>query len=331
MTKPNIYDVARLAKVSHQTVSRVINDSPSLREETRERVQQAMQQLGYVPSAAARALVTARSHMVGILVTDSGFNGPASILHAMQEEARKSGFFAVAASVDPAETDSIKSGLAQLRKLGIEGLIVITPQSDLVSTIDKAISNIPVIYLDSPTGSSKLTATADSYHAARNATRYLIELGHKKLLHVAGPANWFDAVTRRQGFEAECLANEVKPNVIQADWSIAAGFAVGSKLDPSEVTAVFAANDHLALGLLKAFSKRGISVPTDVSVIGFDDIPESEYFDPPLTTLRPNYDEIGRVAMGLMLGQLNSEAVANTAALIPELIIRQSTAKPKRA
>jgi DNA-binding LacI/PurR family transcriptional regulator len=237
----------------------------------------------------------------------------------------------VAASVDPNDVDSIRSGLAQLRKLSIEGLIVITPQSDLVSVIEKAISNIPVIYLDSPKGTSKLTATADSYHAARNATNHLVQLGHKNLLHVAGPGNWFDAVTRKQGFIDECVAAKVSGKVIDADWSIATGYKIGNEIVLGETTGIFAANDHLALGILKAFAKRGIRVPEQVSVIGFDDIPEAEYFDPPLTTLRPNFSEIGRVAMGLMLGQLNSEAVEKTAALIPELVIRSSTAKPRSA
>lgn len=326
--KPNIYDVARLAEVSHQTVSRVINDSPKLRPETRKRVQDAMRSLGFVPNAAARALVTSRTKMVGILITDSIYNGPAGMLHAMQEEARNNGYFSVTVSVDPTDAESITDGLAQLRKLGIEGLLVITPQSDFVGVVEKAVTSIPVVYLDTPSTAGREAISVDNYQAARAATAHLISLGHTNLLHISGPQNWFDATTRRQGFLDEARAAGVAAQVVDGDWSIETGRMLGERFDLStQITAIFAANDHLALGLLSAFSKRGIRVPQDVSVIGFDDIPEAAYFEPPLTTMHPNFAELGRVAMGKMLGTLNEEASEHSSSLVPELIVRKSTAQ----
>lgn len=329
MSKPNIYDVAKLAGVSHQTVSRVVNQSSALRESTRQRVEQAMQELGYVPSAAARTLGTSKSRMIGILVSDLGFNGPASILHAMQDQARADGYFTVVVSVDPEDQGSLKSSISQLRTLGIEGLIVITPHSDFVELFQQQFKNIPVIYLDSPRGETKLSVTVDNYQAAVIATRHLIDLGHKKLLHVAGPTNWFDASARKQGFEAACIASQVDYSVIVANWSIEAGLKIGREFDVNSATAIFAANDHLALGILTALAERKIQVPRDVSLIGFDDIPEAAYFQPPLTTMRPDFKATGSVAMGLMLGELSSENSAQSNGLIPQLIVRKSTAEPK--
>ncbi|MFM6980208.1 MAG: LacI family DNA-binding transcriptional regulator [Micrococcales bacterium] len=331
-TKRNatIYDVAKAAAVSHQTVSRVINNSSSIRQSTRERVLLAMKELGYIPSAAARALVTSKSKIIGVLMTETGTNGPASLLHAMQEEAHSEGYFAVAISVDPETESSVTEGLQQLQKLAAEGLIVIAPQANIMKVIEKSSFAFRVVYLDKLSGSSRLTASVDSYHAVRNATAHLIGLGHSKLLHLAGPSSWFEAEVRKQGFIDECAAAKVSGKVAAADWSIAKGYELGLEFTKGSFTAIVAANDHLALGLLKAFSERGIAVPEDVSIIGFDDIPEAAYLIPTLTTLRPNFAEIGRVAMGLVLGKLSVEQVAKNADLLPELIIRNSTTKPAK-
>lgn len=326
--KPNIYDVAKLANVSHQTVSRVINQSQKLRPETRERVLAAMQTLGYVPSAAARALVTSKSKMIGILVTDSIYYGPAHALNAMQLEARANGYFAIAVTVDPTDTQSVDDGIAHLRQLNIDGLLVISPQNDFVEELKTGLPNIPVVYLDSPAAAGQHAIALDNYTAARIATRHLIELGHRNLLHISGTESWFAASSRRKGFLDEAQASDATVRVVAADWSIEAGYRIGSEFDlASGVTAIFAGNDHLALGLLRAFAVRKIHVPHQVSVVGFDDIPEAAYFEPPLSTMAPNFAELGRAAMGIMLGTLNESTLTSSAALIPELVVRESTAR----
>lgn len=148
--QPNIYDVAKLAGVSHQTVSRVINNGPYTKDSTRDRVLDAMKKLGYVPNAAARALVTSKSKIVGILVSDIVYHGPAGMMHAMEEEARRGGYFAISASVDPFDPDSIAQGIEHLRRVGMEGLVVITPQSNSVKAVEKLVTNIPVVFTALP-------------------------------------------------------------------------------------------------------------------------------------------------------------------------------------
>lgn len=328
--KPNIYDVAKLAGVSHQTVSRVINNADYIKEDTRSKVQSAMQELGYVPNAAARALVTAKSKIVGILVSDIVYHGPAGMMHAMEKEARRGGFFAISASVDPLDNDSIAQGIQHLRRLGIEGLVVITPQSDSVQAVERLVKDIPVVFIDSPNNSKELSAELDNYEGAKRATEHLISLGHKNIVHVAGPSGWFDSAPRVAGYEDAMRSARLQPKVFPGDWTVPTGYEIGKnlELDKSKVTAIFAANDQLALGLMRALRQRGYSVPDRVSVIGFDDVPEAAYYEPPLTTMRPDFAELGRVAMEMMLGSINREETMRADTLVPELIVRESTAIP---
>lgn len=327
--QPNIYDVANLAGVSHQTVSRVINDGPYIKDSTRERVLEAMKSLGYIPNAAARALVTAKTKIVGILVSDIVYNGPAGMMHAMEEEARRDGYFAISASVDPFDNDSILQGIEHLRRVGIEGLVVITPQSNSVKAVEKLVTNIPVVFIDSPNKNKKLSAALDNFAGAKKATEYLISLGHKKILHVAGPLSWFDAPPRVAGYEEAMRDAKLKPEVIEGDWSVPTGYAIGSalELDKSKITAIFAANDHLSLGLMRALKQRGYQVPERVSVIGFDDVPEAAYYEPPLTTMRPDFAELGRVAMEMILGRIKDGKAITANSLVPELVVRESAAR----
>ena len=328
--KPNIYDVAKLAGVSHQTVSRVINKAEYIKDDTRTKVQSAMEELGYVPNAAARALVTSKSKIVGILVSDIVYHGPAGMMHAMEKEARRGGFFAISASVDPLDGKSIAQGIEHLRRLGIEGLVVITPQSDSVQAVERLVTDIPVVFIDSPNNSKELSAELDNFSGAKRATEHLISLGHKQIVHVAGPTGWFDSAPRVAGYEAAMESAQLQPKVIPGDWTVPTGYEIGRNLDieADKVTAIFAANDHLALGLMRALRQRGYSIPQRVSIIGFDDVPEAAYYEPPLTTMRPDFAELGRVAMEMMLGHINREETLRADTLVPELIIRESTASP---
>lgn len=328
--KPNIYDVAKLAGVSHQTVSRVINNADYIKEDTRTKVQRAMDELGYIPNAAARALVTSKTKIVGILVSDIVYHGPAGMLHAMEKEARRGGFFAISASVDPLDHNSIAQGIQHLRRLGIEGLVVITPQTDSVQAVERLVTDIPVVFIDSPHYSKEWSAELDNCEGAKRATEHLIALGHKGIVHVSGPSGWFVTAPRVAGYEAAMKNAKLSPKIYSGDWTAPTGFEIGRKLDieTDRVTAIFAANDHLALGLMRALRQRGYAIPERISIIGFDDVPEAAYYEPPLTTMRPDFAELGRVAIELMVGQINREQILRTETLVPELIIRESTASP---
>jgi DNA-binding LacI/PurR family transcriptional regulator len=324
----NIYDVARLAKVSHQTVSRVLNNNPSIRPETKTRVLKAMESLGYRPSLAARALASSRSKMLGILSSDTDFTGPAAMVHHMEAAARAQGYFVVTVGIDANDEQSVQSGIDHLMKLGIEGLALVTPQLRAVEIARAAVSGIPVVTLDSMYRMDELAVSVDNFAGGAAATQHLIDLGHRDIVHISGPQGWFESTTRAAGYTATMLNANLTPQVIDGDWQIDTGYRIGKKLDIESkgVTALFVANDRMAFGLLHAMRERDIEVPKRLSIVGFDDLEESTYSSPPLTTLRQDFKELGNRAMNLLLSEISGTSTKKLDRLIPELIKRGSTA-----
>ena len=189
--QPNMYDVAKLAKVSHQTVSRVVNNYPSLRPETRARVERAMEELGYRPNQAARALVTQRSRMVGILASDLSLYGPSGMLQAMEFMARQNDHIAVSCTVDPESEASVAEGIEHLASLGIDGLIVLVPQTKAVAAARIKLGKVPVVTVDSMYRLDELSVSVDNFGGGQTATEHLLSLGHTNILHISGPKSWF--------------------------------------------------------------------------------------------------------------------------------------------
>ncbi len=330
--QPNIYDVARLAKVSHQTVSRVLNNNPSIRPETKTRVLKAMESLGYRPSLAARALASSRSKMLGILSSDTDFTGPAAMVHHMEAAARAQGYFVVTVGIDANDEDSVQSGIDHLMKLGIEGLALVTPQLRAVEIARAAVSGIPVVTLDSMYRMDELAVSVDNFAGGAAATQHLIDLGHRNIVHISGPQGWFESTTRAAGYTATMLNANLTPQVIDGDWLIDTGYRIGKKLDIDSkgVTALFIANDRMSFGFMHAMRERGIEVPKRLSIVGFDDLEESTYSSPPLTTLRQDFKALGNRAMNLLLSEISGTSTKKLDRLIPELIKRGSTAAPPK-
>jgi len=221
-------------------------------------------------------------------------------------------------------------GLKHLRKLGLEAIVVTTPQFDYSETVRQMLPNIPALFIDSKSGEGQLAISLDNFAGSRAATEHLIGLGHKNIIHISGPATWQDAEPRIRGYESAMISAGLRPKVISADWLIETGYKIGLELDldTAKTTAIVAANDHLALGLMKAFKERHIAVPERVSIVGFDDIPEARFLDPALTTLRPDFDQLGKLAVNLLLGSISQSETVDNKNLYPELIIRNSTATP---
>ncbi len=328
----NIYDVARLAKVSHQTVSRVLNNNPSIRPETKTRVLKAMESLGYRPSLAARALASSRSKMLGILSSDTDFTGPAAMVHHMEAAARAQGYFVVTVGIDANDEESVQSGIDHLMKLGIEGLALVTPQLRAVEIARAAVAGIPVVTLDSMYRMDELAVSVDNFAGGAAATQHLIDLGHRNIVHISGPQGWFESTTRAAGYTATMLNANLIPQVIDGDWLIDTGYRIGKKLDidSKEVTALFIANDRMSFGFMHAMRERGIEVPKRLSIVGFDDLEESAYSSPPLTTLRQDFKSLGNRAMNLLLSEISGTSTKKLDRLIPELIKRGSTAAPPK-
>lgn len=331
---PNIRDVARVAGVSYQTVSRVLNDSPSIRDTTRARVQAAIDQLGYRPSFAARALATSRTRTIGVLTAaaSNSHYGPATATSAIELAAREAGYRVSLTSSPYGDAPSMRASIDQLLAQSVEAILVIAPQVRMFEVLAELDVGVPLVSLAHGLRSSVRSASVDQVLGARLATRHLIELGHTEILHIAGPQDWIEAEARMQGYLAELADADLRTRApILGDWSASFGYFAGIELlRLMDFTAVFASNDQMALGFLHACREMGVRVPEDVSVVGFDDVPEAAHFAPPLTTVRQDFAELGRRAIELVLAQIKGHASRESTSIAPELAVRDSTAPPSR-
>lgn len=333
MRNPAMTDVARLAGVSHQTVSRVLNDHPNVREQTRSRVRAAIAELGYRPNRAARTLVTGRSQSIGVVTQNSTLYGPASLLAAFEQAAAEAGFAVSVGSVSVLDRRSIAEAVARHLDHRVAGIMVIAPVTSANEALDDLPADVPLVAIDGDPQRSAALVTVDQVTGARDATRHLLDAGHQTVWHVSGPAEWFDSAGRIEGWrEALRAAGAELPPLMPADWTAASGYRAGQMLARMpEVTAIFAANDHLALGILRAMSERGRRVPEEVSVVGFDDVPEAAYFIPPLTTVRPDFGAVARASLALLLEQIESGLPTTSRQTVaPTLVSRASVAPPPR-
>jgi DNA-binding LacI/PurR family transcriptional regulator len=336
-TRPAVMaDVARRAGVSHQTVSRVLNDHPNVRESTRDRVLKAIDELAYRRNSTARALVTRRSQTLGVVAFDTTLYGPASTLFGIEQAARDSGYFLSIVSLKTITRNSVSEALGRLAEQAVEGLIVIAPQRTAAEALAALPRDLPVVAVEGGSAPDRPVVCVDQEAGAAAATRHLLDLGHDTVWHVAGPLDWLEAEARLAAWRTTLnAAGAAVPDVLSGDWSPRSGYAAGQQLAErraagEHITAVFVANDQMALGLLRAFREHGIDVPGDVSIAGFDDVPEAEYFSPPLTTVRQDFAAVGRSSIGVVLDQIESGPADEPPRIVvpATLVVRTSTAAP---
>jgi DNA-binding LacI/PurR family transcriptional regulator len=325
-------DVARLAGVSHQTVSRVLHDSPNVRGETRDRVLAAIRQLDYRPNSMARALVTGRSKTLGVVSSDTTLYGPASTLFGIQQAAHEAGYAVNVASLRSINRGLVLDAIQHLRDQGVEGVAVIAPLRAGVDALRQVDPNFAVVAVQAAQTASIPVATVDQKAGAAAATRHLLNLGHKTVWHVAGPTDWQEAEERILGWRSALeAANAPVPTPLRGDWTPRAGYELGQTLlTIRDLTAVFVANDQMALGLLRRLHEAGREVPRDISIVGFDDIPEAAYFSPPLTTVRQDFAELGRRCLHVLLARIEGEEQPASVVVPPELVVRDSTSTMPR-
>ena len=331
--EPAMVDVARLAGVSHQTVSRVLNNHPNVRVETARRVRAAIAELGYRPNRAARALVTGRSQLLGVVALNTTLFGPASLLTAFEQAAGRRGSRSASAVSTAWTAASLSDVVERHLDQRVAGIVAIAPVASAADALD---ASPPTCRWSPSTATPSQPAagvTVDQAVGARLATQHLLDAGHRTVWHVSGPPEWFDSAGRvaRAGRQTLRAAGAEVPPVLPADWSAASGYRVGQTLARiPEVTAVFAANDHLALGLLRALHERGRRVPHDISIVGFDDVPEAGFFIPPLTTIRPDFHAVAEHALDLLLRRSTRGSPRRSArVLAPALVERASVAPPR--
>ncbi|QRK93712.1 LacI family DNA-binding transcriptional regulator [Saccharopolyspora erythraea] len=329
---PSLADVAALAGVSHMTVSRVVNGAGPVRADTRRRVLDAIDHLGYRPNSLARGLATGRSRTLGVVALDSVLYGPASTLFGVENAAREAGYGVSVASVSAPERSLIVDAVDSLRRQGVEGAVVIAPHVAAGRALETAPRDVPLVAVADTDEAPVPVVAVDQRDGARRATEHLLALGHETVWHIAGPHGWLETQVREEGWRAVLSGRgAAEPPVLRGDWSPRSGYEIGKELIGRDgADAVFVANDQMALGLLRALSEAGRRVPDDVRVAGFDDVPEAAYFSPPLTTVRQDFLSLGRKTFERLLGRIEGRETPARSVVPAELIVRESTGMRKR-
>ncbi|MGN8025295.1 LacI family DNA-binding transcriptional regulator [Microbacterium sp. 22242] len=323
-----VRDVAALAGVSRQTVSRVLNDHPDVAPETRARVVAAMEELGYRMNNAARALGTQRTRTIGVLASDALQYGPSRSMAAVEAAARAAGYWLTAAFADSGDAASVMAAIEHLQAQSVDGLVVFAPHARTLDVLDELRIGIPTVILHA---AERSVFSLDQRAGARMAVAALADAGHTRIAHLAGPVDWLEAEARAAGFAEEVSARELPPGLVFAgDWSPRSGHAAASAVIASGATAVFAANDQMALGLIGGLRAAGVAVPERISIVGFDDIPEAAYGWPPLTTIRQDFEEVAHRAVAQLIATPGSAAAGPGASdpIAPVLVVRDSVVPP---
>jgi len=324
---PTLYDVARLAGVSHQTVSQVVKSGPNVKPETRLRVEAAVAELNYTPNMAARTLATAKSHRIGALFFDRYDEvGPTRTMQAAVDHARDAGFVVDIVGFDPRSPNRVDSAVELVLQAGVAGILVFAPTAEMIDAVRQHDLPVPVEF-----ESIAASAGTGPRMGMRMATEYLADLGHRRFLHLSGPLSWVPAQHRKSQFHAVIDERKlVSVAEFEGDWSSRSGYEAGLQMPLDQgITAIVVANDQMALGVLKALKQRNLRVPQDVSVIGFDDIAEAGYFEPALTTISNDFEGQGRMAMDALLSSIDPTRPRQIeSSRDPVLIVRESTGAP---
>lgn len=321
-------DVARHAGVSPQTVSRVSNGLHNVDVATRDRVIASMRKLGYRPNGAARALKAGRFHTVGVIMFTLETLGNLRTLDAIAVEAARTEYSVTLLPVPDPTLGAVSGAYRRLAQQAVDGVIIVFEASLLDQVEISLPPGLPVVVIDSNAGSGYAVVDTDQAQGARQATEHLLNLGHRQVWHIAGPTTSFSAVHRAAAWRQTLQQAGIEPPpAAYGDWSTESGYRFGLELGQMpEVTAIFAANDQMALGAMRALHELGRAIPDAVSVVGFDDMSEARSFWPPLTTVHQNFHDVGRIAMEKLIAQIEDpEEVADTTLIPTQLVIRDSS------
>lgn len=330
-SKPmTINDVAKAASVSYQTVSRVINDSPNVAQETRKRVLSSIERLGYRPNGAARQLATGRSQSIGIISFGSAYYGPWQVLTSIEASLRQKAYSLIISFIEDSDTDALERSFSQLEPKQLDGLVLITPMTTLaLETVQSYLQQLPHVMIDIDQGSHFPSVLIDQHYGMRLAVEHLLRLGHQHIAAISGPLHWAVAASRHQGWKNALEQAGLRPLLsAEGDWSVRSGYLACLDLLKSSqsFSALIVANDHMALGAYRALKEQGLRIPEDISVIGFDDIPEADFLDPPLTTVRQDFAMLGQQSVDYLISLIKDKDTPRYhRVLFPSLIERSST------
>ena len=327
-----IKEIAAMTGVSTQTVSRVINKRPDVSPETRRAVEAAIAEHGFQPSAVARSLVQRQSQMIGVIVAGLKYYGVAQTVNGMAEATEAAGYSIILKELASFDVPDIVPVVEFFVAHRVEGIIFAPPQMGAnIRHLQEQLppSTPPVIFLKAEPSERFTSIGIDNVAAAAGATRHLLALGRRRVAHLAGPLEWREARDRRDGWLLALAEAGLEPGPMAAgDWQSPSGATAFARIldaDPT-VDALFAASDQMALGALQVANRRGIRIPEDLAVVGFDGLPEAESFTPALTTVRQPLQEIGRLAVQELVASLRAESApqARTIMVPTELLVRDS-------
>jgi len=337
--RTTIKQVAKMAGVSTQTVSRVINDRPDVAPETRGRIQQVIEELKYQPSALARSLIQQRSYTLGVVTAGLKFIGPSRTLNGITNKAEELGYALLLEELPQFDTEDTKPLLQNLLARHVDGIVWAVPEVGNNRRWVEEILNdvpVPVVFLTMQRRPGISTVSVDNYAGGVMATRHLLDQGRRQIGHISGPLDWWEARQRKQAWQdtlEKASIGVVESHwAAEGNWSSSSGEAAFEQLLKSypEMDAVFVANDQMALSVLQIANRRGLRVPHDLAVIGFDNITESAYFWPALTTINHNHHELGCRAVQELVNQVeaahrNENIEPQNILLLTELVIRESS------
>ena len=325
-----LYDVARVAGVSYQTVSRVINQAAHVSPRTREKVQAAMQELHYVPNRGAQQLAGKATRALGLLTTDLALHAPSQIASAVKRRAGEVGFSVLISMVESHDREACFNALQELQAQRVEGLLVNVPLEREDAQALAAASPVPILFLDVGRDAEVNSLVFDAEQGARLGVEHLLALGHRQIALLAGPQSSVSARARLTGWQRALQQAAVQPvSVAYGDWSAASGYEKAHLLlsEKPYPDALLVANDQMALGALRACAEKGIRVPGQLSIVGYDDTTDSAWFTPPLTTIRQRFKEAGRMSVDWLIAQEGSVPAQSQTCLEVELIARSSSAE----
>jgi DNA-binding LacI/PurR family transcriptional regulator len=329
-------DVARIAGVSIQTVSATINHKPGITDATRQKVNSAIEQLGYRPYTIARSLRTRQTHSIALVVSDIANPFYGLVASAIEDFAHNAGYSLLLHNTHD-DADRETGYLQSITQRWVDGVIIVSTRSEVVGLDNLNLARIPTVSLNHiPAGYNGPSVTIDNYKAGRIAAEHLVSLGHRRISHISGPSRLYISRERELGFLDVLQENGRTSSVCgvgSGDWGCESGFrAMRHILDCGEEfpTAIFSANDRMAIGAMRAIAESGLRIPQDISIIGLDNIEISAYTLPPLTTIGQPMIRMALTAVDLLIKLMNGEPPPETNIVLePTLIIRESTAKPR--
>ncbi len=337
--KITIYDVAKKAGVSRQTVSRVLNNRQDVSPETRKRVQEIMEGLNYHPSAIARSLSRQKSYIFGVVTAGLNYIGPSRTLSGITSKAEELGYGLLLKELASFSANNVHPLLQWFQSHQVDGIIWAAPEiEDNRNWLEDLLPEIaiPIMFLTMEKREGVSIASIDNFLGARMATEHLISLGKKNIGHITGPLDWWEARQRKLGWEAALSAAGYKLSEhmwAEGNWSSRSGQTAFTELLENfpEMDGLFVGNDQMALAVLRIAFQQGKKIPDDLAVIGFDGIPESEFYFPSLSTVNQNQNELGCIAVEELVRLVEKKLKADDVVepkyitIRPELIIRQSS------